>query len=218
MKGTIWQTLRFPIRKRQQYIGCPVGKAYCCPASHLPRTTSLPSAGRKHDSDHSLDHSSGHSSIFRDIRTPSLTYLFNTAFISPFATVTSATSATAPTHRLLCRTNTCVTTNVMPPYSIMSPATMVLHKRDNMGFQMAPSLIIFLVILGAGGAVCCGFAIFRFYSGDPADDTRFNRSAEQDAYMREVRERTFRKLPNLAMRGPSYFPNGNLSHAPISPR
>ncbi|EDU43249.1 hypothetical protein PtrSN002B_002265 [Pyrenophora tritici-repentis] len=94
---------------------------------------------------------------------------------------------------------------------------MFLHKRDNMGFQIAPTLIIFLTILGAGGLVCCGFAIFRFFGGEPDDETRFNRSAEQDAYMREVRERTFRTLPNFALRGPSYYPNGNLSHAPISP-
>ncbi|RMZ73097.1 hypothetical protein GMOD_00009610 [Pyrenophora seminiperda CCB06] len=105
----------------------------------------------------------------------------------------------------------------MPPFALPPAATtMFLHKRDNMGFEIAPSLIIFLVILGAGGLVCCGFAIFRFYGGDPEDDSRFNRSAEQDAYMREVRERTFSKLPNLAMRGPQY-PNGYLNHAPISP-
>jgi len=167
---------------------------------------------RKHNSDHSLDRlldtlaSSGTSAQLNP------TYLFNTVFVSPFATDSSATI-----HRLHCHTNICITTDVMPPFSMPS-TTMILHKRDNMGFNIAPSLIIFLVILGAGALVCCGFAIFRFYGGDADDDTRFNRSAEQDAYMREVRERTFRKLPNLAPRGPSYFPNGNLSHAPISPR
>ncbi|CAA9960754.1 hypothetical protein CFE70_004129 [Pyrenophora teres f. teres 0-1] len=84
-----------------------------------------------------------------------------------------------------------------------------------MAFQIAPTLIVFLVILGAGALVCCGFAVYRFF-GEPDDDSQFNRSAEQDAYMREVRERTFRTLPNMPLKGP-YFPNGNLSHAPISP-
>jgi hypothetical protein len=94
---------------------------------------------------------------------------------------------------------------------------MFLHKRDNMGFQLAPSLIIFLVILGAGLLVCCGFAIFRFYGSDPEDQaTHFNRSAEQDAYMREVRERNWSKLPQFGIRSTYY--SQQHAHAPMSPR
>jgi hypothetical protein len=75
---------------------------------------------------------------------------------------------------------------------------MYLDKRDNMGFQIAPALIIFLVILGAGALVVCGFAVMRFWGGDEAQDgTWINRSEEQNAYMREVRERTWGKLPQL---------------------
>jgi hypothetical protein len=88
-----------------------------------------------------------------------------------------------------------------------------------MGFQMAPSLIIFLVILGAGALVCCGFAVFRFYGGDIEDDsTRFKRNPEQDQYMREVRERTWRKLPRLGGRDLYNYGDRIMAHAPMSPR
>ena len=80
-------------------------------------------------------------------------------------------------------------------------AIMYLDKRDNMGFQVAPALIIFLVILGAGGLVICGFAVMRFYGGEEAQDTAYmNRSVEQDRYMREVRERAWGKLPRYYIR------------------
>jgi len=94
---------------------------------------------------------------------------------------------------------------------------MYLQKRNgNMGFDIAPALIIFLVILGAGALVCCGFAVYRFYGGEPEDDSRrFHRSPEQDSYMREVRERSWRKLPQLGMPKPYY--QSNLGHAPMSP-
>jgi hypothetical protein len=97
---------------------------------------------------------------------------------------------------------------------------MYLQKRNgNMGFDIAPALIIFLVILGAGALVCCGFAVYRFYGGEPEDESsRFHRSPEQDSYMREVRERSWRKLPELGMPKPFYHSNGNLGHAPMSPR
>ncbi|KAJ4355029.1 hypothetical protein N0V95_003300 [Ascochyta clinopodiicola] len=63
---------------------------------------------------------------------------------------------------------------------------MFLGKRDNMGFQIAPALIIFLVILGAGALVVCGFAVLRFWGGDEDKDTGYmHRSVEQDRYMRE---------------------------------
>ncbi|KAJ8112023.1 hypothetical protein OPT61_g5515 [Boeremia exigua] len=88
-------------------------------------------------------------------------------------------------------------------------AIMYLDKRDNMGYQVAPALIIFLVILGAGGMVVCGFAVMRFWGGDEAQDTTYmNRSVEQDRYMREVRERTWGKLPNY------YVQQSNRSNAP----
>ncbi|CAO2652359.1 Nn.00g006420.m01.CDS01 [Neocucurbitaria sp. VM-36] len=95
---------------------------------------------------------------------------------------------------------------------------MYLQKRDNMGFQIAPALIIFLVILGAGGLVCCGFAIYRFHSGDVEDTSRWNnRSPEQDAYMREVRERNWGKVQRIGVRNLYGPPRGDLAHAPMSP-
>lgn len=79
----------------------------------------------------------------------------------------------------------------------LNTAAMHLSKRDNMGFDISPALIIFLVILGAGGLVVCGFAVMRFWGGNEAQDTSYmNRSVEQDRYMREVRERTWGKLPH----------------------
>lgn len=96
---------------------------------------------------------------------------------------------------------------------------MILLKRDNMGFEIAPALIIFLVILGAGGLVICGFAVFRFYGGDIEDESSWNsRSPEQDAYMREVRERNWGKFPRLATQNFQSSSSRNLAHAPISPR
>lgn len=89
---------------------------------------------------------------------------------------------------------------------------MYLDKRDNMGFQIAPALIIFLVILGAGALVICGFAVMRFWGGDEAQDTSYmNRSVEQDRYMREVRERTWGKLPK-------YYVARQQQYSPSSPQ
>ncbi|KZM26219.1 hypothetical protein ST47_g2644 [Ascochyta rabiei] len=89
---------------------------------------------------------------------------------------------------------------------------MYLGKRDNMGFQMAPALIIFLVILGAGALVVCGFAVMRFWGGDEEKDTGYmNRSVEQDRYMREVRERTWGKLPNYYSRRQQYDPSSRVN-------
>jgi hypothetical protein len=96
-------------------------------------------------------------------------------------------------------------------YRYTTTAKMYLDKRDNMGFQVAPALIIFLVILGAGGLVVCGFAVMRFYGGDEAQDTTYmNRSVEQDRYMREVRERAWGKLPRYYIR--QQASGSNLAH------
>ena len=73
---------------------------------------------------------------------------------------------------------------------------MYLDKRDNMGFNISPVLIVLLVILGAGGLVVCAAAVMRFYGSDTEDTNQLNRSVEQDRYMREVRERAWGKLPH----------------------
>tara|TARA_R110002003_G_scaffold244_1_gene17405 strand:+ start:9812 stop:10123 length:312 start_codon:yes stop_codon:yes gene_type:complete len=101
---------------------------------------------------------------------------------------------------------------------IQQKAAAMLQKRDNMGFAISPALIIFLVILGAGFLVCCGFAIVRFY-GDDADQNQYTRrDPAQDAYMREVRERNWNKLPRLGARQVYPNSNPNMAHAPMSPR
>jgi hypothetical protein len=95
---------------------------------------------------------------------------------------------------------------------------MYLDKRDNMGFQIAPALIIFLVILGAGALVVCGFAVMRFWGGDEAQDGNWvNRSPEQDAYMREVRERTWNKIPQLGAL-PMHDPRDTRAYSVQSPK
>ena len=101
---------------------------------------------------------------------------------------------------------------------IQERATMLLEKRDNMGFALSPALIIFLVILGGGALVCIGFAFYRFY-GDDADQHHWtHRTPEQDAYMKEVRERTWRKLPKPGARHLHTPSSQHLAHAPLSPR
>lgn len=96
---------------------------------------------------------------------------------------------------------------------------MFLGKRDNMGFQIAPALIIFLVILGSGALVCCGFAIFRFYGGDVETDAAWTRrSPEQDLYMRQCRDANWAalckncRLPNV------YGPSSRLLPYPPTAR
>lgn len=95
---------------------------------------------------------------------------------------------------------------------------MYLGKRDNQGFAIAPTLIVFLVILGAGALVICGSAVMRFYGENGEDDSdRYNRTPEQDSYMREVRDRNWSKLPNLVHQKQRSQPNSQLAHAPITP-
>lgn len=95
---------------------------------------------------------------------------------------------------------------------------MYLDKRDNMGFQVAPALIIFLVILGGGALVCCGFAIYRFYGPETPDDNFMHRSVEQDRYMREVRERTWGKLPHYYIQRSQLYNSSSRSNMqPASP-
>jgi hypothetical protein len=101
---------------------------------------------------------------------------------------------------------------------IQHRATMPLQKRDNMGFAVPPWAIILLVMLGGGFAVCCGFAMFRFYY-DYDEGNKFKRRPEQDAYMREVRERSWLELSRRTGGRGLYTPRiQNMAHAPISPR
>jgi hypothetical protein len=101
---------------------------------------------------------------------------------------------------------------------IQQKNTMGLTKRDNMGFAIPPWLIIFLVMLGGGFAVCCGFAMFRFYY-DYEEDNKFSRKPDQDAYMREVRERNWNDMSKRTGGRHLYPPpHQSMAHAPISPR
>lgn len=95
---------------------------------------------------------------------------------------------------------------------------MAIQKRDNMGFALAPPLIIFLVILGSGFLVCCFFAIFRFYGEEPEQHHWQKRSHEQDTYMREVRDRNRIRMARPGGRHLYQPPNQDLAHAPATPR
>lgn len=169
----------------------------------------------KHSADHSLDRLRWH--LTRATSGTSATWLtlLSRTLVLHLVTAAGLRLSTSRFVSICPYTDLCYNTHaIMPPYA---SASMMLQKRDNMGFQLAPSLIIFLVILGAGALVCCGFAVFRFYGGDAQDDMQhYNRSPEQDAYMREVRERSWAKLPKLGVKG-AYYPNQN-AHAPMSPR
>lgn len=110
------------------------------------------------------------------------------------------------------------------PTTLLKATT--LYKRDNMGFVIPPWAIILLVMLGGGFAICCGYAMFRFYY-EPSDETKWaKRRPEQDAYMREVRERHWHEMSKRTGGGYLYPPGrsggrgggGDLAHAPISPR
>jgi hypothetical protein len=93
---------------------------------------------------------------------------------------------------------------------------MGFQKRDNEGFAISPAAIIFLVILGSGFLVCAGFAIFRFYGDNDADQRVWqHRSVAQDVYMREVRERAW-KRPRGAERHIQGGSNQSWAHAPLS--
>jgi hypothetical protein len=93
---------------------------------------------------------------------------------------------------------------------------MYLEKRDS--FSIAPALIIFLVILGAGALLCCGFAVMRFYGDDTQDTSHLNRSVEQDRYMREVRERTWGRLPHYYVsQQPKYDSSSRSNMQPATP-
>jgi hypothetical protein len=118
-----------------------------------------------------------------------------------------ALSAHLPT-TFACR---CWDTMYTPKNAIMS-----LQKRENMGYSISPTAIIFLVILGSGFLVCCGFAIFRLY-GDYEDDRRWTqRSPAQDAYMREVRERSWNRPSRGTLRNLYGDSNQSMAHAPLS--
>lgn len=72
---------------------------------------------------------------------------------------------------------------------------------------MAAELVIFLVIIGAGAAVCIGWAIYNHYRTRlNSSDMQDNREAEmeQTQYMREVRFRNKEDLTRMyGYRAPS---------------
>jgi hypothetical protein len=95
---------------------------------------------------------------------------------------------------------------------------MALQKRDNMGYQIHPSLIVLLVILGAGFCVCVAFAIYQNLGAPHNPDMWQKRRPEQDAYMRDVRERNWLRLEATNRRNIYPPTTQNIAHAPISPR
>jgi hypothetical protein len=90
----------------------------------------------------------------------------------------------------------------MAPHALFSlftttvSTTSALQKRDNMGYAISPSLIVFLCMLGAGMLVCLGFAVYRLAFGDTTHMLP-PMSDEQGQYIREVRERNIRAIEML---------------------
>lgn len=68
-----------------------------------------------------------------------------------------------------------------------------LSKRDD-DYPLPIAAMILLIILGAGMAVCIGYAIHKTFGFRPSGNGVKNVSAEQMAYMTEVRERNHRVL------------------------
>jgi hypothetical protein len=95
---------------------------------------------------------------------------------------------------------------------------MALQKRNNMGYQIHPSLIVLLVILGAGFCVCVAFAIYQNLGERHNPDMWQKRRPEQDAYMRDVRERNWLRMEATNTRNMYPPTTQNMAHAPISPR
>lgn len=71
---------------------------------------------------------------------------------------------------------------------------MSLQKRDNMGYAIAPSLIILLILLASAAIVTCGYAVHRLMGLSEPDNAYKPRSVEQEDYMREVRSRNIEAL------------------------
>jgi hypothetical protein len=65
-----------------------------------------------------------------------------------------------------------------------------ITKRDE-GYLLPKSVIILLVILGSGLAVCMGFAIHKTFGFRRSGNGMKNVSAEQMSHMKEVRERNY---------------------------
>jgi hypothetical protein len=95
----------------------------------------------------------------------------------------------------------------MPPHH--------LHHRDNSGFAIPSAAIIFLAILGAAFAVCCGVAVLRLYREDIHENDWRKRRPEQDHYMWAVRRRGMRRL---SKEGAIFLGAGKAMRAPASPR
>lgn len=57
--------------------------------------------------------------------------------------------------------------------------------------SLSPEIVVLICIVGAAATATIGFAIHRLFSKESSQEDYFNqRSAEQEAYMREVRQRT----------------------------
>ena len=60
--------------------------------------------------------------------------------------------------------------------------------------DLAPPLVVFLVILGAVAVTMMGYATHRVFGFKDEDSKNLNPSDEQEAYMRQVRQRNFNWL------------------------
>jgi hypothetical protein len=93
-----------------------------------------------------------------------------------------------------------------------------LRPRNNSGYAISPAGIIFLAILGAAFAVCCGVVILRFYGeaseGEEEHDWR-KRLPAQDRYMWTVRRRGMKRL---SQEGGGFVMTRGARHVPASSR
>ncbi|KAJ9606645.1 hypothetical protein H2200_008653 [Cladophialophora chaetospira] len=76
-----------------------------------------------------------------------------------------------------------------------------------MSGSLPDTVVVLLVILGAAGTVCVGFATQRLFSKPEPEDNFNQKRPEQVAYMRELRERNM--MEAFGDRRPPPHPNGH---------
>ena len=76
----------------------------------------------------------------------------------------------------------------------------LMKRDDNNGFLLPESIIVLLIILGAGFFVCCGYAIHSAFGFGTDDNGIKSHSASQYEYMAEVRARNMDALARTGAR------------------
>jgi hypothetical protein len=99
-------------------------------------------------------------------------------------------------HRVAHHYNTSDSHTPYPHISTMAPSSPIhsFAKRDNMGFELPPTIIVLLIMIAAGFVVCMGFAVHNAFGfGDNSNQPK-PMTVEQMEYMAEVKVRNLEAL------------------------